>query len=162
MRDKRLQLSAILLLGLGLTGLQAQERINTAGGIASGSGGSVSFSIGQVVYQTYTGTNGSVAKGVQQPFEISLVTGIEETEGITFTVSAYPNPVADCITLSINEFGIANLSYHLFDINGKLLRSEKITGSNTNIEMGKFVTASYFLKVTRENKEVKTFKIIKN
>lgn len=162
MRHKRLQLSAILLLGLGLTGLQAQERINTAGGDASGSGGSVSFSIGQLVYQTHTGTNGSVAKGVQQPFEISVVIGSEETERITFMVSAYPNPVVDCITLSIREVDISNLSYHLFDVNGKLLRSEKITASHTNIEMGKFVTSCYFLKVTRGNKEVKTFTIIKN
>jgi len=49
MRHKRLKLSAVLLLGLGLTGLQAQESVNATGGNASGSGGSVSYSVGQVV-----------------------------------------------------------------------------------------------------------------
>ncbi len=50
MRHKRLKLSAIFLLGLGLTGLQAQEPIPATGGNASGS-----YSVGQVVYTTNTG-----------------------------------------------------------------------------------------------------------
>ncbi|MGC8754863.1 MAG: hypothetical protein ACP5QJ_07625, partial [Thermosulfidibacteraceae bacterium] len=78
MRHKKLKLSAVLLLGLGLTGLQAQESVNATGGNASGNGGTVAYSVGQVVYTTNTGTNGSVAQGVQQPFEISVVSGIEE------------------------------------------------------------------------------------
>ena len=31
----------------------------------------MSYTVGQVVYYTYTGSNGSVAEGVQQPYEIS-------------------------------------------------------------------------------------------
>ena len=82
MRHKKFTLSAVLLLGLGLTGLQAQTSVNATGGDASGSGGSVSYSVGQVVYTTNTGTSGSVAQGVQQPYEISVVTAIEEAKGI--------------------------------------------------------------------------------
>ncbi len=62
MKHKQLQLSAVLLLGLGLTGLHAQESVNATGGNASGSGGSASYSVGQVVYTTNTGTNGSVTQ----------------------------------------------------------------------------------------------------
>jgi hypothetical protein len=43
-----------------------------AGGEATGSGGSVSYSVGQVVYTTNTGINGSVAQGVQQPYEFQM------------------------------------------------------------------------------------------
>jgi hypothetical protein len=50
------------LLGLG-TALRAQEALSVTGGNASGSGGSVSYTIGQVAYQTHNGTNGSVAVG---------------------------------------------------------------------------------------------------
>ena len=60
---------AFLLLGLG--GLQAQESPTATVGEATGTGGTASYSVGQVVYTTTTGTNGSVAQGVQQPFEIS-------------------------------------------------------------------------------------------
>ena len=69
MKHKKTMTSfAFLLLGLG--GLQAQESPTAAGGEATGSGGTASYSIGQVVYTTNTGTNGSVAQGVQQPFVI--------------------------------------------------------------------------------------------
>ena len=161
MKHKRLKLSALLLLGLGLTGLQAQESVNATGGNASGSGGSASYSVGQVVYTTNTGTNGSVSQGVQQPYEISVVTGIEEAKGINLSVSAYPNPTTDYLTLSIGEFEISNLSYQLYDMNGKLLQSEKISGNQTSIVMSNLVPSSYFVKVIQGNKEVKTFKIIK-
>ena len=162
MKHKRLKLSALLLLGLGLTGLQAQTSVNATGGNASGGGGSASYSVGQVVYTTNTGTNGSVAQGVQQPYEISVVTGIEEAQGINLLVSAYPNPTADYLTLSIDEFDISNLSYQLYDMNGKLLQNEKITGNQTSIVMSNLLPATYFVKVIQGNKEVKTFKIIKN
>ena len=162
MRHKRLKLSAVLLLGLGLTGLQAQTSVNATGSNASGSGGSVSYSVGQVVYTNNTGTNGSVAQGVQQAFQISVVTGLEQAKGINLSVSAYPNPTTDYLTLSIAEFEISNLTYQLYDISGKLLQSEKITGNQTSIAMSNLVPANYFVKVIQGNKKVKTFKIIKN
>ena len=87
MRYRQVKLIAILLLGLGLIELQAQEAIPASGGDASGSGGSVSYSIGQVVYQTHTCTSGSVAEGVQQSFEILVVTAIEEAKGVTLSVT---------------------------------------------------------------------------
>ena len=161
MRNKRLKLSAVLLLGLGLTGLHAQESVNATGGDASGSGGSASYSVGQVVYTTNTGTNGSVAEGVQHAYEISVVTEIEEATGINLSVKAYPNPTANYLTLSVEEFDISNLSYQLYDMQGKLLQKETITSNQTSIDMNNLVPASYFVKVTQNNTEVKTFKIIK-
>src|SRR5690554_6986857 len=161
MKHKRLKLSALLLLGLGLTGLQAQESINATGGNASGSGGSASYSVGQLVYTTNTGTNGSVAQGVQQPFEISAVTGIEEAKGINLTVSAYPNPTTDYLTLEVRDFNLSALTFQLYDLQGKLLQSEKITGNQTSIAMGNLGPAMYFVKVMRSEEEIKTFKIIK-
>ena len=89
MRYKRLKLSAILLLGYGLAGIHAQTSINASGSSASGAGGSISYSLGQVVYTTHTGTNGSVALGVQHPYEISVVTAIEEAKGINLSVTVY-------------------------------------------------------------------------
>ena len=162
MKLKRLKICVILLLGLGLTGLQAQESVNATGGNALGSGGSVSYSVGQLTYQTHVGTNGSVAEGVQQQFEISIITEIKEAKGINLSVSAYPNPTTDYLTLRIDEFEISNLSFQLYDMNGKLLQNEKITGNQTSIVMSNLLPATYFVKVIQGNKEVKTFKIIKN
>lgn len=162
MRHKRLKLSCVLLLGLGLTGLQAQTSVNATGSNASGSGGSASYSVGQVVYTTNTGTTGSVAQGVQQPYEISVVTGIEEAKDINLSVTAYPNPTTDYLTLEVKEFELSNLHFQLYDMNGKLLQNEKITGNRTSIVMSNLVPATYFVRVINEKQSVKEFKIIKN
>lgn len=164
MRYKKLKIIAILLSGLGLTGLKAQDAISVSGGDATGTGGSASFSIGQVVYTTNTGPNGSVAQGVQQPYEISVVTEVEKTNGIELLISAFPNPTTSHLTLNIENPGtidIRSLSYQLFDLNGTLLETTKINGDQTIIEMNNRVAATYFLSVTNENKTLKTFKIIK-
>ncbi len=162
---KRLKISVLLLLGLGLTGLQAQESMNSAGGVSSGSEGSVSYSVGQITYQTLTGTNGSVTEGVQQPYEISVITAIEEAKSINLSVSAYPNPVTDHLILRIDDFDISGLYYQLFDVNGKLLQNKKITDSRTDIVMGDLFPSIYFVRVIKNSgishQEVKTFKIIK-
>ena len=158
---KVLGVATLLTFIFSLSTVSAQESVNATGGNASGSGGSASYSVGQVVYKTHTGTTGSVAEGVQQPYEISVITAIEQAQGINLSVRAYPNPTTDYLTLSISEFDISNLSYQLYDMNGKLLQSEKITGNQTSIVMSNLVPATYFVKVIQGNKEVKTFKIIK-
>jgi hypothetical protein len=161
MKFKKLKISILLFLGFGLTGLQAQESVHATGGEASGSGGSVSYSIGQVVYRTHTGTNGSVAEGVQQPYEISVVTALEEAQGINRFVTAYPNPTNGFLTLEIQKSEGSNLSYRLHDMNGRLLQNRMITDSRTRIGMGHLVPATYFVTVLRNDQEIKTFKIIK-
>lgn len=161
MRQEKLLISAIFLICIGLSGLQAQEAVSASGGNASGSGGTASYTVGQVVYTTNIGTNGSVAQGVQQPYEISVVSGIEQAKNINLICSAYPNPTADFLTLNVENYDNENLSYQLFDISGKLLKSKKLTSNETTISMTNLVSATYFLKVIDNKKEIKTFKIIK-
>lgn len=164
MRYTKFIIIVILLSGLGLTGLKAQEAISVSGGDASGSGGSAGYSIGQVVYTTNTGPNGSVSQGVQQPYEISVVTEVEKTKGIELLISAFPNPTISLLTLIIETpsgIDLRSLSYQLFSMNGTLLKTNKIIGNQTLIEMNNRVSATYFLSVTNENKTLKTFKIIK-
>jgi hypothetical protein len=166
MIHKKLKLSVVYLLGLGLTGLPAQEVVPASGGEAEGIGGTASYSVGQLVYTTNTSvSNGSLAQGVQQPFEISVVTGLEESKGINLICSAYPNPTSDKLILKVNTstmHSIQSMSYQLYNISGKLLEIKKLEGDQTTIVTSNLAPATYFLKVTEGNKEVKTFKIIKN
>lgn len=161
MRHKKVKLT-VLLLGIGLAVLQAQTAVPATGGNASSSGGSVSYSVGQVVCTTNTGTNGTVVQGVQQPYVISVLTAIEQAKGIKLSVRAYPNPTNDYLTLEVKDFDLSNLSFQLYDMTGKLLQKEQITGIQTSIVMSNLVPASYFVKIIQEAKEVKTFQIIKN
>jgi hypothetical protein len=165
MKNKKVKLSVLLLLGIGLNELQAQEVIPTTGGNASGSGGSVSYSVGQVVYNTYEGASGTASQGVQLPFEILVVTGIEQTKGITLQCSAFPNPTLDFLYLKVEATAVLSpesMSYQLFDIQGKLLETKNLQETHATISMKKLTQAIYFLSVTADQKVIKTFKIIKN
>ena len=157
---KKLVLS--ILIVIVVFPLIAQEAIPAAGGDATGSGGSVSYSVGQMVYTTNTGTNGSVAEGVQQPYEISVVVGIEQAKDINLICTAYPNPATDLLTLEVEIAANENLFFQLYDMMGKLLVSKKLIDIKTTISMANLAPATYFLKVTDNQKVVKTFKIIKN
>jgi hypothetical protein len=160
MKKNTVTIIAFCIFGFG-TAIRAQNAIPASGGNASGTGGSVSYSVGQVVYTTNTGTNGSAAQGIQQPFEISVITGIEEASGISLEIVVYPNPATDFIRLKIENYEVENLSYQIYDINGSLLLSNKVDGNETSIVMSNLVSATYFLKLTYKNKVIKTFKIIK-
>ncbi len=163
MRHKELIVCGVFFIALGLVGLKAQESISATGGNASVSGqGSVSYSVGQVVFTVNTGTTGTVLQGVQQPFEISVISGIEDTEDISLSVLAYPNPATDYLLLRADNVEISNLSFQLFDMNGKLLESNRLSGNDTSIDMSNLLPAAYFLKVIEKHSEVKVFKIIKN
>lgn len=151
---------SVLLLGLVITA-KAQQATTATGGDASGSGGTVAYSVGQIVYTTNTGTTGSVAQGVQQAYEISIVTGLEDTQ-ISLNMQAYPNPTTDYLTLNVGNFELSTLNFQLYDISGKLIESRKIISSTETIAMGNLSSATYFLKVSNNNNEVKSFKIIKN
>ena len=94
---------SFLLLGI-IGGLHAQESPTAAGGEATGTGGTSSYSVGQVVYTTATGTN----------------------------------------------------------LQGKVIANKKVTNATTIIKMEELAKALYFLNVTKNNKVVKSFKIIKN
>jgi hypothetical protein len=160
MKKALIVLIAFCIFGFG-TAIRAQNAIPASGGNATGSGGTVTYTIGQVVYTKYTGTNGSVAQGVQQPYEISVVTGIVEAKDISLEIEVYPNPATDFAKLKIENYQVKNLRYQLYDINGSLLKDNKVEGIETSISMQNLLPSMYFLKVTDNNKVIKTFKIIK-
>ena len=154
---------ALLASGLLLAGLaQAQQSANAAGGDATGTGGTAAYSAGQIVYTTNTGSNGSVAQGVQQAYEISVVTGIKNETKINMSLVVFPNPTTSLLNLQIADLKTEQLTYQLTDALGKLIIENKITESSTQINMNAQAEAIYFLNVLESNQTVKTFKIIKN
>ena len=155
----------ILLLTLfstGLTGLYAQQTLPATGGDATGSGGSSSYTVGQVAYTTNTALARSVSQGVQQPFEISILTGLADAQYIDLNFSVSPNPATDKLQLKIEADHPGEYMLSLYDMHGALIEKLQAEGILTTIDMSRLEISAYFLKVTINNKAVKTFKIIKN
>ena len=155
---RKTALIASVLLATQL--VHSQEAIPASGGVATGSGGSASYTVGQVFYTTHTATAGSVSQGVQHPFEFQTLSNAALTT-LNLTAVTYPNPTKDFIILKITDSALHNLRYTLFDINGKAIASGSITESSTQVQMKYLSIGAYVLKVSQKNKALKSFKILK-
>lgn len=138
----------------------AQVSVNAAGGDATDSGGSIAYSLGQVIYTTNANTSGTISQGVQQAYEIYSL-GISETK-MNFSFSIFPNPTVDYLTLQITGYKNEILYCKVFDMQGKILISEQVSGEQTKINTAKLPASSYIIGITnQENKQLQSYKIIK-
>ncbi len=150
----------VFFLGISIIS-RAQQGTTAAGGDASGTGGTVSYTVGQVVYTANTGTSGTVSQGIQQAYQIITV-GIKEAE-LNISLSVFPNPTLDNLTLQISDYKNEKLLYQLFDMQGKLLSNGQVTAQQTEINTAILSAATYFINVVnQEKKTIQLFKIIKN
>lgn len=150
-----------VLIGLGLQSMQGQQTVAAAGGEAAGDGGTLSFTVGQVVYTAVNGSNGSASQGVQQAYTVETLTVVQPE--LSVAMSVFPNPVTDQLSIRTNDFNHHKLSYQLFDLQGKLLRKGRITTQETSVNMTDLPITTYLMYIVNEdNKRAKTFKIIKN
>jgi hypothetical protein len=161
MKARSIVVLIIALFSFNTTHLLAQETIAASGGDASGSGGSVSYTIGQNAFNVFTGINSSIIQGIQQPFEIFVVSAVEYISDINLKCTVYPNPTRNTIKLSIGFADLDNMYCRLYDTNSRLILEVKIESEETEILMQNLVPSIYFLSVIRNKQAVKTFKIIK-
>ena len=140
--------------------IQAQETIPTSGGEATGSGGTVSYSVGQLLSNMNIGSNGTVTQGVQQTIEFVVLSN-PELIALTLSAVTYPNPTTDYIVLSLTDATLTDLSYTMFDLQGRLVTKAKVEQEATQIAMKNLAIGVYILKINQNSQELKTFKIIK-
>ena len=160
MKTNTLILFLAFLLSFSVNAQTSHQVLSASGGDATGSGGSVAYSVGQIVYTTHTGTTGSVAQGVEQAYEIYSV-GIKET-ALNISLSVFPNPTSDFLTLKVEDYNNEALNYTLLDEQGRLVFNEQITTQDTQVAMSTLARGAYFINVLQANKKIQTFKIIKN
>ena len=153
--------SLLLWIFLSITlPLGAQEAVLSSGQDLSGAGGTVSYSVGQVVYTTNSNTNGTVSQGVQQTYDVSVTYLHESIEQQSFSV--YPNPVSNNLMLNSELKEQSGLSYDLHGINGALIDRSSINNNAQPINMESLESSTYILTIKMNNTPIQTFTIIKD
>ena len=157
------KLIAFVIFSVITVSLFAQSAVVPTGGTASGNGGTVTYTVGQIADQKVEGGGRYIIEGVQQPYEIQVV-GINSYPGINLSAVVYPNPTADKVVLSIRDYEIpsSGLTLQVYDLNGKFLKSMVIKDADTEIDFSGYAAATYQLRVVNQKQLLKTFKVVKN
>ena len=138
-------------------GALAQQAIVTSGGDAVGSGGSVSFSIGQVSYSD--DTEGTIHEGVQQPYEIYSVSVQESL--LDLRLNLYPNPALHELIIEVPNFK-AGLTATIHNSNGQLAERVRLTSSRTTISVVDWAASTYVIHVEDESGNSANYKLVKH
>lgn len=162
---KRTLYLLVILSVFGIPGaLFSQQGTVAAEGNATGFTGSVSYSFGQAVYTSQFSPDGNVNQGIQQPFDVLMVS--TSKIGDAFTTSVYPNPATTSIHLQIDpvvngNYKLSELSYSLTDISGRHIKENNVISTSTMIPVDGLTEAIYFLNIQYRHENIKTFKIVK-
>lgn len=168
MRYKQLQLSILLFLGVGLTGLQAQTMY-----VKQSNGTQTTYTLDNVRKMTFSSGEVAIHKsdnsiGAYALSELTYLsftdyeTGISEPAfSITEYLHIYPNPVEDVLNVDLSLVDNAHGTLSILSIDGRLLYSQQINESSmVTISMSQF-TQSFYLCRYSSSKEIRTVKIIK-
>ena len=136
----------------------AQQAVLPTGGEATGTGGTVSYSIGQVAYTTTSSSTGTMTQGVQQPYEVIATSLVEESNG-QLMATAFPNPASSLINIHLQSM-VENGNYRLVDGLGQLVFQGRIGGTDETIDMATLPAASYTLLLFRSDTPIGSFTVI--
>ena len=168
MKYKKLKLIALLLLGFGLTGLQAQTMY-----VKENNGTQTAYTLNNVRKLTFSGGNLIVQK------TDNSITGyvLNELRYLNFTdftigiveqtklmgksnLLTYPNPVGDVLHIDLRgEEGAGTLS--ILSLEGKVIYTQPTSGNSlVSISMSHLSQGIYICQYANKN-TIKTVKIVK-
>lgn len=127
--------------------VRGQQAISTTGDESMGSGGTVSWTVGQVDYEATLATGGSVQRGVQQPYEW-LVTSAPEAQ--MPVVSVWPNPAVDAVMVSWEAPLPAPAYYALYSGSGALVQQGGVAGTTVTVPLAAQASGTYVLVITAQ------------
>jgi uncharacterized surface anchored protein len=71
----------------------------------------------------------------------------------------YPNPTEDVLNIRTNTF--ENVTYTLYDAQGKLIMQDNLSAGQTSIQVSELAPGVYSLTLNNETQNLKAFKLIK-
>jgi len=164
---------SLLLLGLGLTGLQAQSTmyVNEFSGTQTPYALSIirklTFPIGNITVNKTSGVNDTYAlSDIRYLNFIDLTTGVSQiSKQETVNTNLFPNPVNDQLQINFETIEAGNIQVEIVDIQGKVLLQKTISSQNgTNksiIHISQLAKGIYLCRL-QSNTKIETIKFIKN
>ncbi len=149
----------VLILFLAGSMVSAQEVVSSNGDSKSAAGVEVSWTVGEAVIATMIGSTNTLTQGFQQTR--LTVTAVTDLLYPGLEIKVFPNPTQEFITIRFSEY-IEDTRYSLYDLRGKLIENKMINSADTEIDLKKYASGQYILKLTNKSRQpIQTFQIIK-
>ena len=149
--------TAFLLFSLFATiSVTAQEIVSTQGDSYSNASGNIDFTIGEVVINTGTDGTNDLTQGFHQTNWYFV--GLED-HSPSYEATIFPNPTSEVLNIRTSTF--ENVTYTLYDAQGKLVMQDILSAEQTPIQVGQLAPGSYSLRLNNQTQNLKTFKLIK-
>ena len=167
MRHKKLLFCAVLLLSIGITGLQAQKMY-----VKDKAGAMAMYSVSDIAKLEFSSLNMIVTKsdGSSEQFLLNNLgyvsfkapVGIEPRMIKGAAVQIYPNPVADVLYVKVTLETIQSGKIEILSIAGQVVYSQEIN-NNTNVYQinANFLPNGLYLCRVNNGKLVETVKFLK-
>lgn len=153
----------LVLFSLIASGIvSSQEVISSQGDSYTNESANIDFTIGEVIIDTGTDGTNYITQGFHQTNWSFL--GVEDFDP-NYEAIIFPNPTEDVLNIRTSAF--ENVTYSLYDAQGKLVIQDKLSSEQTPIQVSQLAPGSYSLtlnKQMRENQDLplKTFKLVKS
>jgi len=134
----------------------AQEVVSTQGDSYSNASGSVAFTIGEVVINTGTDGTNDITQGFHQT-NWNFV-GLED-HAPSYEATIFPNPTSEVLNIRTSTF--ENVTYTLYDAQGKLVFQDILSAKQTPIQVSQLAPGNYSIILNNETQNLKTFKLVK-
>ena len=154
---KKSLIPIVVFISFGFSSF-GQNALSAAGGHFKSSGGSTSFTVGQVAYVLKKGTGSYLNEGVQQVYT-KKTTPVEELVYLK-EVQLYPNPTQETMTLILSSKEDIQVRYTIMDYLGKEIRNGNILSEKSEISLRDLPSGNYFISL-KSKKEIRIFKMVK-
>lgn len=149
----------IVILFLAGSVVSAQQVVSSNGDSRSAAGVEVSWTVGETAIETLISDANVLTQGFHQT--TIIIDAVSELLYPGIEVKVFPNPTPGIIRIQFSEY-LKDARYWLYDLRGKLLENKLISSADTEINMKKYASGQYILKLTDKSKQpIQTFQIVK-
>lgn len=157
MGKKNLALSCVIILLLfHKAGAQSfsPDVISSAGTFATSSSGSMSWTIGEIMTETYSSTGYFLTQGFHQPDTSTLTVVINSTYQ---NIGIYPNPVVDYLIIDLSLTS-GEYVLEIFDMQGQLIKNQFILSGQKRVTLPirEFANGIYLLNLINTESQTRT------
>jgi hypothetical protein len=137
----------------------AQSAASAAGGELKTSKLNVSWTLGEVVSETFHHNDMTLTQGYQQS-NIEVI-ALNHDKPTSLHCNVYPNPTNDFIVIVFDEKLEIETKFSLSDANGTELMHRKLEEEKSHVSLKTLAPGSYTLKITTPGQSGSIFRIIK-